>query len=67
MDISDMPIHPVVCQKSDFHGYCDFQSSQKLDALQIPAKKFTPKYASLSKKFWCKKLIGGASQKWNKI
>jgi hypothetical protein len=25
MDIVDMAIHPVVCQKSVFHGNCDFQ------------------------------------------
>jgi hypothetical protein len=30
MDIVDIAIHPVVCQK--------FQNSQKLDPLQIPGK-----------------------------
>jgi hypothetical protein len=38
MDIVDMAIHPVFCQKSDFHGKSDFQNSQKLDPLQITAK-----------------------------
>jgi hypothetical protein len=36
-----MAIHQVVCQKSDFHGNCDFQNSQKLDPLQITAKKIS--------------------------
>jgi hypothetical protein len=43
MDIVDMTIHPVVCQKSDFHGNSDFQNCQKLDPLQIPATKFQAK------------------------
>jgi hypothetical protein len=38
MDIVDMAIPPIVCQKSDFHRSSDFQSSQMLDSLQIPAK-----------------------------
>ncbi len=38
MDIVDMAIHPVVCQKSDFHKNSDFRNFQKLDHLQIPAK-----------------------------
>jgi hypothetical protein len=63
MDIVDMAIHPVVCQKSDFHGNSDIQNSQKLDPLQIQAKKFSPKYASLSEIFRCKKLTYGALQK----
>jgi hypothetical protein len=59
MDIVYVAIHLVVCQKSDFHGNSDFQNSPK-KAIQIPAKKFSPKYASLSKKIWCKKLTRGA-------
>jgi hypothetical protein len=51
MDIVDMAIHQFVCQKSDFHGNCNFQNSQKLDPLQKAAKNFWPKYASLSKMF----------------
>jgi hypothetical protein len=43
MDIVDMEIHRVVRQKSDFHGNSDFQNSQKLDPLQITAKKCQPK------------------------
>jgi hypothetical protein len=43
MYIVDMAIHPVVCQKSDFHGSSDFQNTQKLEPLQIPAKKFQAK------------------------
>jgi hypothetical protein len=43
MGIVDMTIHRVVCQKSDFHGNSDFQNSQKLDPLQISAKKFQAK------------------------
>jgi hypothetical protein len=31
MDIVDMAIHRVVCQKSDSHGNSVFQNSQKLD------------------------------------
>jgi hypothetical protein len=40
MEIVDTAIHPVVCQKSDFHGNSDFQNSQMLDPLQIQAAKF---------------------------
>jgi hypothetical protein len=43
MDIVDKAIHPVVCQKSDFHGNSNLKNSQKLDPLQIPAKKFQVK------------------------
>jgi hypothetical protein len=43
MDIVDMAIQPVVCRKSDFLGNSDFQNSQKLDPLQIPAKKYQAK------------------------
>ena len=43
MDIVDMEILPVACQKSDFHRNSDFQNYQKLDHLQIPAKKFQAK------------------------
>ncbi len=57
MDIVEMAIHPVVCQKSDF------QNSQNIDPLQMPAKNFRPKYACLSKIFCCKNLIHGALQK----
>jgi hypothetical protein len=56
MNIVDLAIHVVFCQKPDFHGNSDIQNSQKLDPLEITAKKFMPKYASLSKKFWCKRL-----------
>jgi hypothetical protein len=62
MDIGDMAIHPVV-----YHGNGDFQNSQKRDPLQIPAKILSPKYASLSKIFWCKKWTHGALQKYFKI
>jgi hypothetical protein len=67
MDIVDMTIHPVVCQKSDFYRNSDFQKSQQLDPFQILAKKFRPEYASLPKMFWCKKLTHGALQKQNRI
>jgi hypothetical protein len=43
MDIVNMAICSVVCQKSDFYGNNDFQNLQKLDPLQIPAKNFRPK------------------------
>jgi hypothetical protein len=43
MDIVDMAIHLVVCQKSDFHGNSDFQNSQKLYPFQITRKKFQAK------------------------
>jgi hypothetical protein len=38
IDIVDKTIHPVVCQKSDFHGNSNFLNFQKLDPLQIPKK-----------------------------
>jgi hypothetical protein len=43
MDFVEMAIHPVVCQKSDLLKNSDFQNSQKLDPLQIPAKIFKAK------------------------
>jgi hypothetical protein len=61
MDIVDIAIRQVVCQKSDWNS--DFQNSPKLDPLQIPAKKQGKKYGSLSKIFLCKKLAHGALQK----
>jgi hypothetical protein len=60
MDVVDMAIHPVVCQKSDFHRNSDFQNSKKLDTLQITAEKLRLEYGNLSKTFWCKKLTQGA-------
>jgi hypothetical protein len=63
MDIVDMAIHLLVCQKSDLHGNSVFPNFQKLDPLQIAANKIRPKYASLSKIFWCKKLTHDALQK----
>jgi hypothetical protein len=39
MDIVDMAIRQVVCQKSDLHGKSDFQTSQRLDPLHIAAKE----------------------------
>jgi hypothetical protein len=39
MDIVDMAIGVVVCQKSDFLENSDFQNSQKPDLLQITANK----------------------------
>jgi hypothetical protein len=39
LDIVDLAIHGVVCQKSDFRGNSDIQNSQKLDPLEITAKK----------------------------
>jgi hypothetical protein len=60
-------ISRVVCQKSDFYGNSDIQNSQKLDPSEITAKiNFRPKYPSLSKIFWCKKLTHGALQKVEK-
>jgi hypothetical protein len=58
-----LAIHGVVCQNSEFYGNSDIQNFQKLDPLEITAKKFRPKYASLSKIFWCKKLTHGGLQK----
>jgi hypothetical protein len=43
LDIVDLAIHEVVCQKYDLHGNSDIQNSQKLDPLEITAKKFRPK------------------------
>jgi hypothetical protein len=42
-DIVGMAIQPVVCQTYDSHRNSDFQNSQKLDPLQMPAKKFKDK------------------------
>jgi hypothetical protein len=39
LDIVDLAIHGVDCQKFDFHGNNDIQNSQKLDPLEITAKK----------------------------
>jgi hypothetical protein len=39
MDTVYMAIHPV-SQNSDFPENSDFQNSQKLDPIQIPAKTF---------------------------
>jgi hypothetical protein len=39
MDIVDMAINRVVCQKSDFHGNSDFQNSQRLDPYTNTNKK----------------------------
>jgi hypothetical protein len=36
-----LAIHRVVCQKSDFCSNSDIQNSQKLDPLQITAKKIS--------------------------
>jgi hypothetical protein len=38
MDLVDLAIHGVVCQKSDFHGNSDIKNSQKLDPLEITEK-----------------------------
>jgi hypothetical protein len=43
LDIVDMAIRPVVCQKSDLHGSSDFQNSQKLDPSQTTTKKIWAK------------------------
>jgi hypothetical protein len=43
LDIVDLAIHGVVCQKSDFHGISDIQNSKKLDPFEITAKKFRQK------------------------
>jgi hypothetical protein len=43
LDIIDLAIHGVVCQKSDFHGNSDIQNSQKPDPLEITAKKIQAK------------------------
>jgi hypothetical protein len=39
MDLVDLTIHRVVCQKSDLHGNSDIRNSQRLDPLEIKAKK----------------------------
>jgi hypothetical protein len=41
LDIIDLTIHDVVCQKSDFNGNSDIQNSQKLYHLEIAAKKIS--------------------------
>jgi hypothetical protein len=64
MDIVDMAIHSIVCQKSDCHGNGDFKNSQKLDSTKTSQKIFRSKYVKkISKTFWYKKLIHGALQK----
>jgi hypothetical protein len=44
-----LAIQGVVCQKSDFHGNSDIQNSQKLDPLEITAKRFQTKISQLFK------------------
>jgi hypothetical protein len=44
MDIVDLAIHGVVCQKSDFNGNSEIQNSQKLDPFRNNSKtNFRPK------------------------
>ncbi len=43
LDIIDLAIHGVVCQKSVFRGNSDIQNYQKLDPLEITAKKLLAK------------------------
>ncbi len=43
LDIVDLAIHGVVCQKSDFHGNSDIQNSKKLDPLKKKSKKIHTK------------------------
>jgi hypothetical protein len=64
MDIVDLAIRGVVCQKSDFHGSSNIQNSQKLDPLEITAKKsFRQNMLAFQKIFWCKKLTHCELQK----
>jgi hypothetical protein len=41
LNIVDLAIQGVVCQKSDFHGNSDILNSQKLDPLEKAAKKIS--------------------------
>jgi hypothetical protein len=43
LEIVDLATRGVVYQKSDFHGNSDIQNYQKLDPLEITAKKFQAK------------------------
>jgi hypothetical protein len=43
VDIVDLAIHGVFCQKSDFNGNSDIPNSQNLGPLEIKAKKFQAK------------------------
>ncbi len=43
MEIVNVAIHQAVCQMSDFHRNSDLQNSQKLDPLQVTAKKIQAK------------------------
>jgi hypothetical protein len=63
MDIVDMAIHRVVCQKSNLHANSDFQNSQKLDPLQIQyqQQKISGKIILAFQTYF------GALQKSNKI
>jgi hypothetical protein len=64
MDIVDMAIPQVVCQKFGFHGNSDFQKFSKARPFTNKSKKkFSPKYASCSKIFWCKKWTHGTLKK----
>ncbi len=51
MDIADMAIYTLVCQKSDFHGNCDVQNYQKLNSSQILAKKLCQNMQALQRFF----------------
>jgi hypothetical protein len=43
LDIVDLTIYGAVCQKSDFHSNSDKHNSQKLDPIELTAKKFQAK------------------------
>jgi hypothetical protein len=64
LDIVDLAIHGVVCQKYDFHGNSNIQNSQKLDPIEITAKKFQAKISQPFKDIlmqeidpWCIKKV----------
>jgi hypothetical protein len=57
MDIVDMTIHPVVCQKYDFYRNNDFQNSQKVDHIQIPAKNSGQNMVAFKRYFGARNLL----------
>jgi hypothetical protein len=64
MDIVVMTIHGVVCQKLTFTEIMTFEIPKCYTLYKLQQTNFfSPKYASLSKVFWCKKLTPGALPK----
>jgi hypothetical protein len=62
MDIIDMAIHPIICQKSDFHGKSFFQNSPK-KTFTNTRKKIEAKLCKPFKDILVREVVSGALQK----